>query len=213
MGTYNKGIIGAFSGKVGPVVGASWRGKEILRSLPKKSNRIATPEQALHRMKFTAVISFLNPIHPIISRYYGNNQGEKSRINRAMSYHMKEVVQYADPEYTFAYNKVQVSKGYLPGIEGGTVASSIANTLTFSWNDNSGQGEAQATDALVVAVYEPSSKQWVYSLSVANRNTTTGSLVLPPTFNGTTVEVWVLFASVDEKKYATSTYLGNVLVS
>ncbi|MCO6163351.1 hypothetical protein [Flavobacterium sp. NRK F7] len=58
MGTYNKGIIGAFSGKVGPVVGASCRGKEILRSLPKKSNRIATPEQALHRMKFTAVISF-----------------------------------------------------------------------------------------------------------------------------------------------------------
>ena len=45
MGTYNKGILGAFSGKVGPVVGATWRGKEVMRSLPKKSNRLATTYQ------------------------------------------------------------------------------------------------------------------------------------------------------------------------
>ena len=45
MGTYNKGILGAFSGKVGPVVGATWRGKDVMRSLPKKTNRLATAFQ------------------------------------------------------------------------------------------------------------------------------------------------------------------------
>ena len=58
MGTYNKGILGAFSGKVGPVVGASWRGKEVMRSLPKKSNRVATATQLLQRQKFAMVQAF-----------------------------------------------------------------------------------------------------------------------------------------------------------
>jgi hypothetical protein len=57
MGTYNKGILGAFSGKVGPVVGASWRGKEVMRSLPKKSGRAATSTQLLQRLKYGDHIS------------------------------------------------------------------------------------------------------------------------------------------------------------
>ena len=55
MGTYNKGILGAFSGKVGPVVGATWRGKDVMRSLPKKSNRLATAFQQQQRSKFAMV--------------------------------------------------------------------------------------------------------------------------------------------------------------
>lgn len=213
MGTYNKGILGAFSGKVGPVVGANWRGKEVLRSLPRKSNKAATPEQALHRLKFASVIGFLGPIYPILSRYYGANQGEKSRVNRAMSYHMKEVIVYADPDFTFAYNKVQLAKGYLIGVEAGAISAVTTNTIDFSWNDNSGQGEAVATDKLVVGVYDAATKNWIYSLGVADRSTTTGSLLLPITLSGATVEVWALFASTDGKRNSTSTYLGNVVVS
>ncbi len=47
MGKYNKGILGAFSGKVGPVVGSSWRGRDVLRSCPKKSNKVASQLQAM----------------------------------------------------------------------------------------------------------------------------------------------------------------------
>ncbi|WP_291131895.1 DUF6266 family protein [Flavobacterium sp. UBA7682] len=55
MGTYNKGILGPFSGKVGTVVGANWRGKDIMRSLPKKTNRTPTETQLLKRQLFTTV--------------------------------------------------------------------------------------------------------------------------------------------------------------
>jgi hypothetical protein len=213
MGTYNKGIMGAFSGKVGPVVGANWRGKEVMRSLPRRSNKAATPLQAQHRLKFSSVIAFLGPIYPILSRYYGANQGEKSRVNRVMSYHMKEAIVFTDPDFTFTYNKVQIAKGYLVGIEGGAIASNTANTIDFTWNNNTGQGEALATDKLVVGVYDAATKNWIYSLAVAERSATTGGLLLPVTLTGSTVEVWATFASADEKRYATSTYLGNVVVA
>lgn len=213
MGIYNKGILGAFSGKVGPVVGASWRGKEIMRSLPKKTNRAATPTQLLQRLKFATVTSFLGPIYPILNRYYGNNTGEKTRINNAMSYHMKEVAVYNDPVFDIQYNKVQIAKGDLLGVQAGTIASAIAHTIDFTWEDNSGQGEALATDQMVVGVYDSATKTWIYALALGNRSATSGALLLPATLSGATVEVWALFASADEKQNSTSTYLGNVVVS
>ncbi|MGV7105780.1 DUF6266 family protein [Flavobacterium sp. U410] len=212
MGTYNKGILGAFSGKVGPVVGASWRGKEVLRSLPKKANREATPTQALQRLKFSTVAAFLNPLYPLLSRYYGNNTGEKTRLNQAMSYHMKEATVYNDPVFDMIYAKVQISKGDLLGVQAGSVASTVANTVTFTWTDNSGQGQAVATDQLIAAIYEPTTKTTLYALAVANRSAGTGAMIVPAGLVGLTVEVWAGFASADEKKYATSSYLGSVVV-
>lgn len=92
------------------------------------------------------------------------------------------------------------------------MASTIANTVTFTWTDNSGQGQALATDQLIAAVYEPTTKTMLYALAVANRSAGTGAMIVPTGLVGLTVEVWVGFASADEKKYATSSYLGNVVV-
>lgn len=212
MGTYNKGILGPFSGKVGPVVGASWRGKEIMRSLPKNNHRLPTVLQAQQRLKFSTTLSFLNPLYPILSRYYGKNTGEQTRLNRATSYMMKEALVYNDPFYDILYNRVQIAKGDLQGVEAGVVTSTIANTLTFTWTDNSGQGEALATDKLVVAAYNLENNIMLYSLAVSNRSVGTGAMVVPSYLSGLKVEVWATFASADEKKNATSVYLGNVTV-
>ena len=212
MGTYNKGILGAFSGKVGPVVGASWRGKEIMRSLPKKTHRLPTLLQAQQRLKFSTALSFLNPLYPILSRYYGKNTGEQTRLNRATSYMMKEALVYNDPDFDIQFNRVQIAKGDLLGVEAGVVTSTIANTLTFTWTDNSGQGEALATDNLVVAAYNEDNNLMLYSLAVANRSAGTGAMVIPSYLSGLKLQVWATFAAADEKKNATSVYLGNVIV-
>lgn len=45
MGRIKKGILGGFSGKVDSVVGASWRGIDYMRSLPRTSDKPATVAQ------------------------------------------------------------------------------------------------------------------------------------------------------------------------
>ena len=55
MGTYEQGILGAFSGLVGPVVGASFRGKNVMRGRPKKTKKVPTLGQLAQRAKFAAV--------------------------------------------------------------------------------------------------------------------------------------------------------------
>ncbi|WP_255669448.1 hypothetical protein [Myroides oncorhynchi] len=42
MAEIKQGILGATRGKIGPVVGYIWRGKNWLRSKPSKSRRKAT---------------------------------------------------------------------------------------------------------------------------------------------------------------------------
>jgi hypothetical protein len=212
MATYNKGILGAFSGKVGPVVGATWRGKDVMRSLPKKSNRLATAFQQQQRSKFSMTTEFLSGVQPVIKRYFGNDTGLKTRRNQAMSYLMKEAIVFNDPNYEWDYNKVLISKGDLLGINNGAVTAGTGQNLDFTWTDNSGQGEAAATDQLVVVVYEPTSKATVYSLNAGDRSSESTTLSLPNFLSGLEVQVWATFVSTDDKLFATSLYLGAVTV-
>lgn len=213
MGTYSKGIIGAFSGKVGPVVGATWRGKDVMRSLPRKSTKPATQTQKLQREKFTMVTAFLAPINPIVKRYFGNDIGIKTRRNQAMSYLIKEAITYVDPELVWEYNKVLISRGELLGINEADVATGAGQSINITWTDNSGNGDALATDKLVVVVYEPTTKTTVYSLDAATRDLEVANVTLPAYCSGLSVEVWATFAATDEKMWATSQYLGTVLVA
>jgi len=213
MGTYNKGILGAFSGKVGPVVGASWRGKDVMRSLPRKTTRVATQTQMVQREKFTTITEFLTPLNPIVSRYFGNNTGYKTRRNQAMSYLIREAITYVDPDLVWDFNKVLISRGDLLGLNTGAVVAGAGQSIDLTWADNSGQGDAETTDKLVLAVYEETTKTTVYSLNAGTRNQEAANLVVPAFLSGLTVQVWATFVSSDDKMYATSQYLGTTVIA
>jgi hypothetical protein len=213
MGTYNKGILGPFSGKVGTVVGANWRGKDIMRSLPKRTNRTPTETQLLQRQLFTTVAEFLTPISQVVSLYFGQRGGVSSRRNQAMSYHMREAVEYVDPNFDILYNKVMISKGDLEGVQNPTAGSPSTGELKLNWIDNSGQGSAKATDKLVVVLYAPEENLYYTNANAAARSTGLISLALPTYFEGIEVQAWITFASADNKKYATSIYMGAVQIS
>jgi len=56
MGTIKKGILGGFSGKVGTVVGSSWKGISYMRSLPLKVRNPRTLRQLDQRSKFAIAL-------------------------------------------------------------------------------------------------------------------------------------------------------------
>jgi len=213
MGLYNKGILGAFSGKVGPVVGASWRGKDIMRSLPKKGNRVASESQVLQRLKFKTVSNFLTPLAPIIKLFFGSGSVEKTRTNQAMSYHMTEAVTFVDPNFEIVYEKVLISKGDLLGLQSPTVVPAVGTSLDFTWTNNSGQGLAKDNDRLIIAAYEATTNATIYSLDSGKRAGGSATFVLPTYLSGLTVEVWISFVSEDHKLYATSVYMGTVVLT
>lgn len=212
MATFEKGILGGFSGKVGNVVGTRWRGKNVMRSLPQRGNYTPTVKQEEQRQKFKTVIGFLSPIVDVLNLYFGNPQGDKSRSNLATSYHLKNAVVSSPLGMVMDYAKVLISKGDLRGIDGGTLTAGAAQTLVFGWQDNSGQGKATATDALMVVVYAPDLNLFYNNLAVATRDATTATVTLPLFMTGFEVEVWASFSKPDTNFAAISTYMGAVTV-
>lgn len=210
MGTYNKGILGAFYGKVGTVVGSTWRGKDVMRSLPRRSNRAATLLQQQQRDKFTLVSNFMLPLSTIFSRYFGNKGGLKTQRNQGMSYLMKQAALHNGTAAFWDFPKILLTRGDLLGLATLSAVAGTNQTVTVNWVDNSGQGNALATDTVLAVAYEETSGLIWSAEAIATRNTETVTLPLPAYWSGLAVHVWMAVVTADDTKYATSQYLSTI---
>lgn len=207
-----QGILGGFSGKIGTVVGSTWRGKNVLRSAPRKSNKPASVAQQRQRNKFAGVLQFLTPLKKILTETFGATIGSKSPFNNAMSYHMKEAVKQTTDGFQLAYAKVLIGKGGLCGIENPVVQTLPTHGLQVSWDDNSTQGLAYPTDAFLIVAYAPSLQSFTYAMGDSDRETGQGVLNFQESFYGETVHLWATYYNAKLAIAATSTYLGSFVI-
>lgn len=210
MARITKGILGGFSGKVGTVVGANWRGQDIIRSTPKPSSRPPSDKQLLQQTKFKLVISFLQPVKNIQTKYFGSGSGSKSRINLAVSYTINEAVQMVGDVAELVYNKVLITKGDLTGFQNVTAAPQAGNGISLNWEDNSAQGNADATDLANAVCYCEEVGSFEIFESVAERSVLTADLTLPAFYAGKEIHLWVFFNNAKETVACNSAYLGSL---
>ena len=59
MGIIKQGVLGGFSGKVGTVIGSSWKGKAVMRGLTIAKSGKPTASQLQQQAKFSLMIKFL----------------------------------------------------------------------------------------------------------------------------------------------------------
>ena len=210
MATYKKGILGAFSGSVGPVVGSSYRGKKVMRSKPEKTTKPPTAAQLLQRAKFAAAMQFLNPVKELLNTYYGTPEGSKSRYNLAVSYHLTEALFVADDAWEIRYEQVMYAKGSLLPADNLQCVSGGMNSLQLTWNNNATQAGCKPTDQLMVVVFEPEAKEYAFFMKAATRAEAQVSLSLSPQWSGKDVHVYGFMAAENGKGNSGSLYLGKV---
>ena len=213
MATFDKGILGGFSGKVGTVVGARWRGKNVMRSLPQRGDYTPSESQLQQRAKFKTVIRFLTPIQYVISKFFGTEQGDKSPFNLATGYYLLEAVTPDGDDYVIDYPKALISRGDLRGLTDEAMTPAANQQLDLTWADNSGQGNAASDDQLLVIVYAPDGTMFQQFENAAKRSDASASVTLPAYYSGLEVLVWATFVTADEQLAAMSTYLGAVTIS
>lgn len=213
MGSYNKGILGPFRGRVGTVVGYSWRGKDLIRALPKESSTAPTEAQLEQRAKFGTVIRFLTPIKEVVGAYFGKEANAKSPFNQATGYHIREaLLPGQNNTWLIDYQKVLISRGQLRGGDHVQVAPGGANQLNLTWIDNSGQGNADPTDIAIAVVYCTDMEEFVMFNPLGVRSDASATLSIPPYLAGNLAEVWVTFVTADLKLAATSSYAGSATI-
>ena len=145
MGTIKKGILGGFSGKVGIVVGASWKGIAYMRSLPQEVKNPHTLRQRMQRSKFALTLSLLKPMTAFLRTGWKLYAHKQSPFNAAMSYAINNAVIGTYPDYDIDPSKVLVSRSALP-TSTNTFVSFDYGKVEFQWEGNSGVNSAKTTD-------------------------------------------------------------------
>ena len=203
MGIINQGILGGFSGKVGPIVGFRWKSNYYIRARAAKVSNPRTPKQQEQRGKFATAFSFLKAIKPFIRIGYKEFTQEKSAFNSAMSYTLKRAVTGSGKEIKIDFDRALVSMGTLmPIFEGAATVSN--HQMTFNWKDNSGMGNAERTDIVMVPVYNKDREAAVYDTEAALRSDCHAGLQLPEDWQDDELVAYLSFCSTDGNCVANS---------
>jgi len=210
MGRFRKGILGGFSGKVGNIIGGSWKGITYMRSLSEITKRPPSEKQLMQRARFAYGVSFLQPLHPVIRVGYRNQADQKSPINAALAHVLKKVVQGDYPAYQIGYSQFEMAKGLLPVTKTHQIQL-VDDHIEFSWTDSSNtQTEHGDNQALLLAMGEGIYP--AYSIDEYKRNELSAQLPLPAGASGTSVYCYLAFASDKNASVSNSQYLGSVVL-
>lgn len=210
MGIYVKGLLGAFSGRVGNIVGSNWRSIDYLRSLPKPSKKPATANQIAHRAKFALAIEFLSPLREIISIGF-NDLGNKkmTAFNKATNELLKKI-EGTYPEFTVPYDKVKFSKGSLGNIDA-VIGESGDGETEFRWSSRIVRTAAHPDDVVHIILYQEEEQDY-YVFQDATR--ADGSYAIDPDgMSKGTYQVWTLVISSNRMMRSNTKYLGTIDIS
>lgn len=209
MGVINQGILGGFSGKVGNVIGGSWKGIDYMRVKPANVANPQTEGQVNQRTKFTTVLQFLQPMKDFVKVGFKAYAVKQTEFNAAMSYNLKNGVTGIAPNFTIDYASARLSRGSLAGALNPQLDVATQGQVTISWTDNSGQGNASATDKALLLIYNESNGEAIFTTDGVTRDTGTQTLPIPDDYSGDTLQLFIGFVSADGKQVSESLYIGS----
>ncbi|PPL02985.1 DUF6266 family protein [Parapedobacter indicus] len=208
MAVFKNGPNGSFSGKVGSVVGYKWKGLDVIRGLPRKSQKPRSEARLANEQAMKLIMGALKSLKIFIRT--GFRQAAEplnmTAFNLALSINKKQAIKGEYPNLEIDWTKFMVSRGPLPGLEEAT-ATWTDTGLHICWQDNTGTDQAYGTDNLSILVYVHERDIWIPFLNETTRDAGECSLPAPEKWKGTEVEVFLSFISFGSELVSDSTHV------
>ncbi len=133
MAKSNWGITSGFTGKLGNVVGFNWKGMNVQRAHTESAKKSRTKEQSLHRARFALITHAGGDLYESIYVGYRNEARNLRTTQNGLFVreNIDNVVGDVPELLSLDYEKLQLSKGKLLGVEFGE-ASVSGNVLSVS---------------------------------------------------------------------------------
>ena len=206
MGKYNQGILGPFTGKVGSVVGSSWKGVNYIKSLP-GPNASNSEAQQKQRGRFKSVVSLASSLMDSLVRPVWNLVGGKmTGYNLFVKTNMSA---FDESGVLVNYSDFHASMGALPLPENLNLQddTDVASGIELSWKDESGTGLGNADDKLHLLVMTSEKVHILNTVSV--RSDESVEITLPVSAGD--VHVYVFFGTAAGDKFSLDSYTKILL--
>lgn len=194
MAIIKQGILGGIQNKVGNVVGTSWKGIAVLKSMPISVANPRTAAQVTQRSRFANTVAFATAIlaevvKPLWDRFAQRQSGYNAFVQANIPY-------FSDAGLDIPSGLV-ISKGKMTATPIATVtADSGTGQLTVTWNNDAGEGFKQGTDTLFIVIAGPKGKDPQGFDTGTTRSSQTASVVASLNA-GVTYSVWIAFRRAD----------------
>lgn len=206
MAQIKDGLFGGFSGKIGNVVGCKGKNGFYVRSLPSHVSNPRTEQQQAQRRKFSLAMQLARTLTPFLHISYREFAGAKKPFHAAVSSFIQNAVVQVEADYAIDFNKVLVSRGSLNTIRKGQVFRE-KNEVVYTWEDNSGEGNATTTDVTLLLAFNRTRWMAVYSDAAAQRCDGKAKLNIPVDWIDDSLVVYLGFRSLNGGTVANSVCL------
>lgn len=213
MGKAFGGVFANWYGKVGNVVGRVRQGRTVLSIYQPNVKNPDTASQQNVRSDFSLMTKTLSPMTAFLQEGFHNLDGYRTGnpFSAAVGYNLKQdgVIIVNQGVKKIDYSKLVISQGSLD-LPYSPSASNDLTTLSLTWADNSGMGNAEATDKVMICVYCPEFAQCSINTSIAERSQRNATLSLPTIWTGKEVEVWIAMKSTTKQAWSNSTHVATL---
>ena len=159
MGTIKQGILGGFNGKVGTVIGSSWKGITYMRGQSQHVKNPRTAGQIYSRTAFKAVSAALSPIASTLRLTFAKSAGKMSGYNKAVSVNLKKAIVNQDGEPVVDYSKLILSKGTLTPFDYLNIDDMSENGHYYLSTVNNDNSQVDY-EGLIFFIYDPTEGTW-----------------------------------------------------
>lgn len=168
MGILKQGIFGGVSGKVGNLIGSSWKGIPVIKTKPLSVANPKTAKQVEQRSKFTYCVAFAQLIlSAIIKPLWDRFAVQASGFNDFVSYN----VEFFDAVFPSDPNSLFISRGKMPiTVIDDSLIDVASHFITVTWTATPLVGTQLASDLAYLLLYNNSAGELVMSTGLVVRS-------------------------------------------
>ena len=208
MARITKGVLGGFSGKVGPVVGYTLYGIDRMRSLPERTVP-PTANELKNRSRFKLVQEVLNSIKELIKVGFKDYWTVSGGMRGALSYNRQFALKTVGEEDSIDPAAFRISGGNLAGLAAAAVVQESEELLRFNWDPSLVEGGSRYDQVMLLAIDMQGRKACCQSTGNF-RSTGTDVLILSEDLIGKEVDIYIAVVAKDRCSQSESQYLGRM---
>lgn len=166
MGKIAYGILGAFSGQVGPVIGYLWRGRMCMRSRPMHVANPRTEAQQAHRMAFREMVQLSARMKEAIRVGLRSASMAEGMTEQNLFVRLNFKALGAEG---LAYRQLRISMGQVAPVEVTAAEVDAEGVARVEWGRSQSQLVAMGDDEVMLYAYCPSAGYGLLSAAVQRR--------------------------------------------
>lgn len=213
MAIIKLGILGPLHGKVGPIIGTTWKDVAVIKAQAQSYNDRQSQAQLTQRMNMKLTMLFLRPLKEFIRIGYKDYEKNMSAFNAATSQILKNAIVGSYPEISVNCSRALLSKGILtPVFE--AFADHDNGMITIKWNDNSNINLAKPTDVAMPVAYNLTKSKAIFKADVeCCRSDERLDITFPSDWKTDTVAIYLSFIDLWCDRISNSVFVDTIILS